>query len=345
MLTNHQRLAIYLEDALGASNSKMGHGVLRYIENPVVCVIDSTHAGKTVRQACGLPYDAPVVGTIAEAVDLAAEALVLGIAPSGGKIPEAWIPALNEAVDRGLSIVNGLHDLLNPRFQGRLKPGQWIWDIRQPRFVPPIGNAKAAALDNTRVLFVGTDMAIGKMTAGLELYRWLREHGHATEFIATGQIGITILGHGIPLDAFKVDHACGAVESMVMAAKDADYILVEGQGSLLHPGSTATLPLLRGACPNRLVMCHKTGVSRTRANTIIPALREFIQLNEDLASCCGSLTSAKTIGVALNTAGLSDQGAVDAIAELEGQLEIPVTDVVRFGPQKLGNALLDSRRI
>ena len=35
-------------------------------------------------------------------------------------------------------------------------------------------------------------------------------------FIATGQIGITITGDGIPLDAFKVDHACGAVERKVL---------------------------------------------------------------------------------------------------------------------------------
>ena len=69
-------------------------------------------------------------------------------------------------------------------------------------------------LNNKRVLLVGTDMAIGKMTAGLEIHRWLRAHRQDAVFLATGQIGITITGRGIPLDAFKLDHACGAVEAM-----------------------------------------------------------------------------------------------------------------------------------
>jgi uncharacterized NAD-dependent epimerase/dehydratase family protein len=240
-----------------------------------------------------------------------------------------------------MSIVNGLHDRLNERFEYLLRDGQWIWDIRQPGFIPAIASAQAATLSNTRVLMVGTDMTIGKMTAGLELYRWVRDQGLSTTFLATGQIGITITGTGIPLDAFKVDHACGAVETMVMDARGYDYVFIEGQGSLLHPGSTATLPLLRGSCANRLVMCHRAGMTSTRVKTKVPPLRDFIQLNEDLAACCGSLTAAKTIGVALNTAELAEQEAVDEISRTEDAVGLPVTDVVRFGAEKLGRALLD----
>ena len=99
-----------------------------------------------------------------------------------------------------------------------------------------------------------------------------------------------------------------------MQAKDFDYVIVEGQGSILHPGSTATLPLMRGSCPNRLIMCHRAGMERTRTNTKVPPLREFIQLNEALAACCGSLTAAKTLGVALNTADLAAERAADEVS-------------------------------
>ena len=343
MLGKNQKLAIYMEQALGGSGGKMGHGVMRYIANPIACVIDSLHAGKTVNEACSLPHDFPVVSTIEEAIELGAEVLVLGIAPSGGRIPEDWVPAIVKSIGNNMSIVNGLHDELNPRFGELLQGEQWLWDIRQPGFVPSIGSAKASSLSNTRILFLGTDMAVGKMTAGLELYRWLVDHGHSTDFIATGQIGITITGKGIPLDAFKVDHACGAVETMVMQAQESDYVLVEGQGSILHPGSTATLPLMRGTCPNRLVMCHKAGMLRTRADTVVPPLKDFIRLNEDLAACCGSLPTAKTIGVALNTMDLTDSEASDTVKRLEDELDLPVTDVVRHGTAKLGEALVSSR--
>ena len=342
MLKQNQKLAIYMEQALGGANGKMGHGVMRYIPNPIACVIDSSHAGKRVHEACALPFDFPVVASIEEAVALGAEVLVLGIAPSGGRIPEDWVPALVHAIENNMSIVNGLHDQLNPRFGELLRGDQWLWDIRQPSFVPAIGSAQAASLNNTRVLFVGTDMTIGKMTAGLELYRWLIDKEHSTHFVATGQIGITITGDGIPLDSFKVDHACGAVETKVMQAQGHDYILVEGQGSILHPGSTATLPLMRGACPNRLIMCHRAGMKFTRANTKVPPLPNFIQLNEMLAACCGSLTKATTVGIALNTMDLNDHDAHEEVSRLENETGLPVTDVVRFGPDKLGEALIHS---
>ena len=128
--------------------------------------------------------------------------------------------------------------------------------MREPAFIPQVGSAKAALLSNKRVLMIGTDMAVGKMTTGLELYRWTKQQGISTGFIATGQVGITIMGKGIPLDAFIVDRACGAAETMVMGEEGKDIVFVEGQGSLANPGSTATLPLMRGTCPTHLVLCH-----------------------------------------------------------------------------------------
>ena len=346
MLEKDQKIAIFMEGNLGSDYGKMGYGVMRFTENPVVAVIDSTHDGKKVNQACDLPFDYPVVGTIDQAVQLGAEVLVLGTAPSGGRVPREWDVPLQRTLELGLSIINGLHDNLNVQFGHLLGDNQWIWDVRQPAFTPEIATARAATLDNKRVLFVGTDMAIGKMTAGLELYSWVQQAGKndgiSAEFLATGQIGITVTGKGIPLDAFKLDHACGAVETLVMGAADSDIVFIEGQGSLLHPGSSATLSLLRGSCPTHLVMCHRAGMKALRKPTTvkIPPLKEFIQLNEDLATVCGSLTRAVTIGIALNTSMVSEVEAKSEIASLEDETGLPVTDVVRFGAGKLGSALL-----
>ena len=351
MLTKHQKVAIYMEQNLDSDYGKMGFGVMRYGRNPVVCVIDSTHAGKRVREVFSASFaatfspafDCPVVADVRAAAELGAQVLVLGTAPSGGRVPAEWTQPLRTSLQLGMCIVNGLHDDLNATYGHLLKPQQWIWDVRQPSFTPPIAGARAAELKNKRVLLVGTDMAIGKMTAGLEIYRWLRAQNCDAGFLASGQIGITITGRGIPLDAFKLDHACGAVEAMVLDAADHDIVFIEGQGSLLHPGSSATLSLMRGACPTHLIMCHRAHMKHLRKpkKVLMPPLAEFIKLNEQVARACGSLTEAITIGVALNTSELSDDDARAEIKKLEAEVGLPVADVVRYDAGKLGALLLN----
>lgn len=332
-----------MEDALDNDSGKMGFGLMRFSKHPIVCVIDSKYAGKTVAEAVGLPYAIPVVATVDDAVNLNAEIIVLGIAPSGGRFPAAWDEPIIYALKNGLSLINGLHDDLNARF-GQYLTTNSIWDVRKPQHSYPIATAKAAELKNIRILMVGTDMAAGKMTAGLELYAALLNAGIDVGFVPTGQIGITLMGNGIPLDAIKVDQAAGAVEQAVLEFSDKQVVIIEGQGSLAHPGSTATLPLLRGAQPTHLILCHKAAHSHLRypvSHVAIPPLDEFIKLNEAMASVCGSLQSAKTICIALNTIGLSAIEAEIKIEEVASLTNLPTTDVVRVSTEKLVKAVLD----
>jgi uncharacterized NAD-dependent epimerase/dehydratase family protein len=184
-------------------------------------------------------------------------------------------------------------------------------------------------------------MAVGKMTAGLELYSYYLENERNIGFVATGQIGITVTGKGIPLDAFKVDHACGAVEKMVLEQEDKDIVIIEGQGSILHPGSTATLPLMRGSCPTHLVLCLRAEKQTLRSpeNIRIPDLEKFIQLNESLCSVFGTFPQSKVIGVAANTSTFSEEESVNYIAALEEKLQLPVTDPIRFGMKKIADVI------
>lgn len=340
MLTPDLPLAIFMEESLGGPHGKMGYGVLRFSPNPVVCVIDSCHAGKRVVDVMPDLRDAPVVGTVAEAVALGAKAMVLGIAPSGGLLPPAWAGLVDEAVARGLSIVNGLHDRLAEKYR-ELAPGQWIWDIRREPANLGVGKGRARLLDNVRVLMVGTDMANGKMTAGLKIHYLARERGVRSEFIATGQIGIVIAGKGLPLDAVRVDYAGGAVEKFVLEAGEAQLIVVEGQGSVLHPGSTATLPLLRGTMPTHLILCHRAGQETLRDFPWLPVppLKDVARLYEDLASACGSFPAGRVAGISLNTGGMSDAEARDCIARTREETGLPVTDPVRYDAAPLLDAL------
>lgn len=346
MLEPTRRIALFAEATMGLLNAKMTEGILRFGANPAVAVIDSTKAGKQVRDVAALDSAVPIVASLEEAITLGAEVLVLGTAPSGGRVPPEWMDVLHTAVARGLSIVNGMHDPLAPRLKDGLQEGKWIWDIRTPQGdLPDIAMARAAGLSNTRVLMVGTDMAVGKMTTGLEIDRSLRAMGVDSAFLASGQTGIAITGRGIPLDAYRVDHAAGAVERMVMQAASHDVLIIEGQGSLLHPGSTATLPLMRGSACNQMILCHRAGMTHldTLDPVAVPPLQDVIALNEHMASAGSALGKAKVVGIALNTSHLTEEEASAALAAVQAETGLPVADPVRDGAAVLAEAILAAR--
>lgn len=338
MLQKSDKIALFMPGHLQSDYGKMGFGVLRYAKNKIVAVIDEEHHGKSLKEITGIPHDAPIVTSIDDSLDKGANVLVIGISPSGGRIPTEWLQTIEYAISKGMSIVNGLHDLLYPRYNERLNENQWIWDVRVPQTTPAVATAQAMKQSNKRLLFIGTDMAAGKMTAGLELYQWMREQGKRVGFVATGQIGITVTGSGIPLDAFKVDLACGAVEEAVLKQKDKELVLVEGQGSLLHPGSTATLPLMRGSCPTHLILCHRAEKTHLKFPEYIkiPNLKSFIDLNEQLVTVCGTYPAAKVVAIALNTSALTEEEAIEFIKKTEQETGVPATDVIRYGTDKIG---------
>ena len=326
-----------MEGAFAEKTGKMGLGVLRFSPHEIVCLVDSQNVGADSAALTRVDRKVPIVGSVEDARALGADVLLLGIAPPGGLIPESWFPTLDRAVELGFSIVNGLHDRLAPRYV-LSSPNQFVWDIRTE---PPgigVGYAEARHLTNTRVLFIGTDMAVGKMTAGLVMWKEALARGITAEFVATGQIGITITGKGVPLDCIRLDFACGAIEREVMACKDADLVLIEGQGSLVHPGSTSTLPLIRGSQPTHLVLCHRAGMETLpRLPWVrVPPLVEFIRLYQDLAEVCGTYVRPLAVGIALNCAHLStDDEALDECRQIESETGLPTTDPVRFGMARI----------
>jgi uncharacterized NAD-dependent epimerase/dehydratase family protein len=183
------------------------------------------------------------------------------------------------------------------------------------------------------------------MTAQMELRNALIERGHRARFVATGQTGIFLEGWGIAVDAVVADFIAGASEWLVLeAAKDADIILVEGQGSLIHPGySGVTLGLLHGCCPDALILCHQAtrdyiGDYHGREPWVkIPPLPELVEIYERAAA---PVRSTKVIGICLNTYDLSEAQAQDAVARAVEETGLPATDPVRFGSAPLVDAII-----
>jgi uncharacterized NAD-dependent epimerase/dehydratase family protein len=336
-LTLHSRVVILLPGGIKGQHGKTGLAFLRYSQTQIMAIIDAESQGESLAELTKIERDIPIVKDVTAALVYQPQVLLIGIAPSGGQLSSDLLAEIAIAVQVGLSIINGLHTPLKDQFPN-LQSGQEIWDIRQEPKGLSIGRGLARSLAAQRILTVGTDMAIGKMSTSLELHRTAIAQGIKAQFIATGQAGIAIAGQGLPLDAVRVDFAAGAVEKTILElGQGQDLVIIEGQGSLLHPGSTATLPLIRGSQPTSLVLVHRAGAKHIRdlPDVVIPPLPEVIQLYETVATAGGSFNTVTVRAIALNTFGLNQQEAEAAIKDTSCLTGLPCSDVVRYGGSTL----------
>jgi uncharacterized NAD-dependent epimerase/dehydratase family protein len=359
------KLAILAEGQFAPATAKTAIGVLRYAPYPVVAIVDSTRAGTDAYAHVGTGAGVPIVATVDEAIALGAEALLIGTAAAGGRIADAYRPHLARALERGVTVWNGLHErvLSDPALAAAATRGSaTVRELREPPADLPIGGHRARREGATVVLTVGTDAAVGKMTASLEITEALRRAGKRAAFVATGQTGIAIAGEGIAIDAVVADFIAGAAEKIVCDAADtADYVIVEGQGALTHPGfSGVTLGLLHGTNPDLMVLCHdftrETMKGYEAEGLPVKELKECVEIYESAAAWRNppGYPKARVVAVALNTRNLEqlepdedpDVSLREEIALLERQLSVAAADPIRegtVGADRLARAIVSAR--
>ena len=318
---------------------KTTHGIVRYRRDDVVAVLDSTRAGETMD---GLP----VVATVNDALCFNPTTALVGVATQGGRFPPAWRDLLRSAIAKGLDVENGLHEFLSAdeelselaaRHRVELR------DLRRPPADLNVPTGENLEVPARIVLTVGSDCAIGKKTVALELDLEARRRGVRSQFVPTGQTGIAIAGWGIAVDAVIADFLAGAAERLVVeghARGGEELLVVEGQGSLVHPAyAGVTLGLLHGSAPHALVLCHLAGATEIDGypGHPLPPLGELIELYERASL---PLRRARVTALALNTRHLGEEAARDAIAAAEAETGLPADDPVRFGSGKLLDAAL-----
>jgi uncharacterized NAD-dependent epimerase/dehydratase family protein len=338
--TPERRYVVLAEGRL--RDAKTAHGVLRYGKDETVAVLDSTLAGETVGGVMpGLltdpGRDAPIVATLGEALAYSPTSILVGVAPAGGRLPVEWMETLRGAAGAGLEIVGGLHQRLAPEF-----PDARVWDVREPPAEAPIFSGEGFGVEPKVALTVGTDAAIGKMTAVLEIEREARRAGISTGFVPTGQTGVIIAGWGACVDAVVSDFVAGVSEMLVLqAAKSSpDLILVEGQGALSHPAySGVTLGLLHGSCPDCLVLCVSPQDGPGYAGVPRPSPARAARIYEEAAAL---VKPAPVVAVSANTRGLSD-GEADAFVEkVADETGLPTADPFRHPAAAILEAVMKS---
>lgn len=324
---------LFLGDAPDALSAKVAQGVKDW--RPELCI------GQFRLPGCKADMGLEDL-TIEQAVERGARTMVIGVANRGGVISAVWKDALIEALRGGLDLASGLHNLLRDEqdlVACAAQNHRALHDVRVPSVQYPIANGKRRT--GKRLLAVGTDCSVGKMYTGLCVEKEMRARGLAADFRPTGQTGILITGHGVPLDAVVADFMAGAVEWLTPDADPDHWDIIEGQGSLFHASySGVTLALIHGGQPDALILSHEPTRSHMRGlpDYALPSLEQL----RDAALAMAHVVNPDAIvsGVSINTAALGDDEAQRFCEDVEARMGLPTVDPFRHGAARLVDALV-----
>jgi uncharacterized NAD-dependent epimerase/dehydratase family protein len=332
MLVLRKPYLLYLGDAVLKSDCKTAFGLRDWCGADVM----GEWSAPGGRVSLDIPRLSP-----AEDAARGAGSIVVGVAPTGGVLPDHWQDDLEAALLAGLDAVSGLHTRLAsfPRLvRAAEKSGARLVDVRHSDAKYAVGSGRKRA--GKRVLTVGTDCALGKKYTALALAKALQGRGVAATFRGTGQTGIMISGNGIPMDALVADFLAGAAEALSPDNDVGHWDVIEGQGSLFHPAYAAvTLGLLHGSQPDAIVLCHAPErlTIEEYPDYPIPPLAEVI----DAYLRAGRLTNRgiRCVGLSINSSTLGDTEWNEYRVRLEKELALPVCDPMRGGVGSLADAL------
>ena len=324
---------LYLGDVQNPIDAKTAFGLRDWCPEDVV--------GEWSLPSSTVTLDLPRL-TPSEAAGRGAGSLVIGIAPFGGALPEAWLDDLVAALDAGLDVVSGLHTRLTliPRLVAAAgRHGAALVDVRHPTRAFPAASGRKRG--GKRVLTVGTDCALGKKYAALALTRALRRLGCDATFRATGQTGLLIAGEWIVIDAVVADFVAGAAEVLSPDNAPDHWDVIEGQGSLFHPAyAGVTLGLLHGSQPDAFVLCHDPrrleldGYPGFAVPPLDEAIRRYVE--------AGRLTNPRVrcAGISVNSSGLDEATWAAYATQVSAELRLPVADPMRGGVDAIARELL-----
>jgi uncharacterized NAD-dependent epimerase/dehydratase family protein len=340
---------VYCEANFGAIDGKTANGLVRHSETyEILSVIDSEKAGLDAGAVLDdAPNAIPICIDLADALaqaDRVPDFFIFGMAPSSGVLSTHERGIVLEAIDCGMNVVNGLHEFLNddPQFAAASAARNVeILDIRKPPAATSLRtySGRIAEVTCPKIAVLGTDCAIGKRTTATILTRALNDRGIKAVMIGTGQTGLIQGGrYGVALDAIPSQFCTGEMEAAIVEAfeaEDPDVIVIEGQGALSHPAYSTSTFILRGSCPDAVVLQHAPGRANRCdfAHLTMPTPATEINLIQTFAD-------TRVIGVTINHENMTDAAVDAAITLYEGELGIPVTDALTRSPERLVEMVL-----
>lgn len=335
---------VYCEGRFNTTYGKTAHGLVRFTRRyRVLSVVDSHYAGSDAGEVLdGKPKGIPVVAGIEAAVEQARTAgtpathFVVGVATDGGVMDGPTLEAVKQAIEHGLNVDSGLHDLMaeNPELvRLAAERGVALRDVRRtpPRKEMHAFSGRIDSVGSFRIALLGTDSAVGKRTTAWILVGGLNEASIPTEMIGTGQTAwMQGVEYGIIMDSLLNDFVAGEIEHQVVRAweeKHPEVIVVEGQGSLMNPAYPGGFEILAAARPHAVVLQHAP--SRTDYDGFpgyaLHPIRTQIQAIE-------FLSGKPVVAITLNHEGIEGKDIPSVCRRLSEETGLPVCDPVVDGP-------------
>ncbi len=339
---------IYCENQFGLVDGKTATGLVRHSEiYTVVGVIDSSLAGKDAGEELGEENsNIPIFMNLEDALSKLSkvpDCYIYGKAPLDTSISAAERLLVLEAMEKGMDIINGLHQFFSEDQEFvhmAAQNGIRIKDIRKPPRLKDLHvfTGQISEVDVPVIALLGTDCACGKRTTAVELNNTLNNLGLNSVLVATGQSGLMQGAmYGVSMDALVSQFVIGEIEHAVLQAfhnESPDIILVEGQSAVSHPAFMSSIGILKGSMPDGVILQHPPA-RKFRCDfpdLAMPMVETEIMLIEAIAK-------TKVLAIALSHENLTDEKLLEFIAVYEEQFHLPTTDVLSYGCQKLVHAL------
>jgi uncharacterized NAD-dependent epimerase/dehydratase family protein len=349
-MTTKETALIYCEHQFGLVDGKTAAALVRHSDTyTILGVIDSALTGQDAGEVLGEPRsNIPIFSDLnaaLEALPQTPNCYLYGKAPLEACLSTAERFLILEAMEKGMNIVNGLHQFFSddPEFaQKAFECGIQIKDIRKPPQLKDLHvfSGQIAKVNIPVIAVLGTDCACGKMTTAVELSLALNQQGVKSVMVATGQTGLMQgAKYGASIDALISQFVIGEIEHAVVQAfeqENPDIILVEGQSALSHPAFMSSVGILKGSMPDGVILQHPPA-RKFRCDfpqLPMPTLEQEIQLIE-------AISQTKVLAITLSHEGLEDAEIPALIADYEAHFGLPTTDVLNEGCQKLVQALRD----
>lgn len=340
----NRKILILTEGFTNPHTAKTARNLIIYNPEEVTGVIDTHSAGKNAGELLETGGYVPVFSSVEEAPE--SDYLLIGIATPGGILPDNLRPFIVTAIKKGMHVISGLHYYLSEDEELKslaLTTGSKLLDLRKNNF-SRVTERKNIREDKSRILTVGNDCSLGKMVVSLNITNDLIKKGNDAVFVATGQTGILLAGKGLPIDNIKGDYINGAAEQLILDNQDHDIMMIEGQGSLVHPRySSVTLGLLHGSQPQGIIMCYELGREFVHGvdGFRIPDMDTVIDLYLRSAAI---MHPCELIGFAINSRKSTRDEADFERDRMKEKYGIAVCDVVRHGADELSEAVINFRK-
>ena len=331
-----RRIIIHTDTRLKHVHSKTENDLIRYLNNEIIGIIDKDNAGKTIEEVFGFGGDIPIAASLDEFLTQKPNYLLIGASSFKGTFPMEWYPMVIKALQMRVHILNGLHQPLSELAEFDLLAKKYkanIIDLRENSEKPIKYKNLSNNVQAKKVLIAGCNTNAGELITTMELVNSIHKKGVSADWVATGLSSRLIKDKGFVAESLTADLVSGYVENeLVELDQRFEYLFIESQGSINDPiRASVSIGILHGSKPDAVILCYR--VESTNE------LEAIAKACEGYKNILKQVNNARIIGLTLNTALLSEEGAKTLIKDVKERVHLPVIDPIRSDVSELIDSL------